>query len=230
MKKYVLIVIFALMSQLVCKSQPFFAIPTYTGVSTGIDIAIPVWGHNWSDISTFSTVVYYDDAVLTYLGHTQNPILGSFFVANATSGAFSVAWFSLTPISFTVDTLFYINFHYNGGCTYLNFDTTATPSSQVQNGSINCNNGIAQNIDDAAGFKIFPNPATSNLTISGFNNARKIDNIRIMNILNETVMEIPVGSQSMDFQVPTIALPPGTYVVALISKKTIVFTTKFFKM
>jgi len=94
----------------------------------------PILASQLQGVASISIKINYDSTKVQYLGVRKvHPSIGS-GITSANGGKFIVAWFSLTPIQITSDTLLIIRWvASNGGLSNLQFDTQTPGNCELTN-------------------------------------------------------------------------------------------------
>jgi len=88
-------------------------------------VTVPVLVENFDTVAAISLTMAYDTNVLTYTGYQNlNPKLSSgTLLINATGGKVIASYYSFSPVNIGNGTLLEYVFTYNGGYSYLTWDT-----------------------------------------------------------------------------------------------------------
>lgn len=155
---------------------------------TGTDISVPVTVSGFMDIGSFSLVLDYNPAVLTYLSDHPNAALGNFLLSNnPVLGRITISYYALFGVTMADGTILAdITFHYNGGSTALTWypDNGSCEYAKFDGGSYTPLNDLphshyyrnGQVIDNPAPVTIAPvltgvpqGPLSIPILVTGFN-------------------------------------------------------------
>jgi hypothetical protein len=112
-------------SLLASQNAPVTVTNSMINPTVGSVITIPVTVTGFSDIASFSLVLDYNPAVLTFLSDIPNPAFDNFLLNGTTiPGRIRVSWFSTSGLTLLDgDHLFDLRFQYHGGTTDLTWYT-----------------------------------------------------------------------------------------------------------
>ena len=123
-------------------STPTVYIDNVTAPATGQQVTVPIKFKNLSGVGSVSLKIIFDTNVLSFVSITGGPDHGT-LVTNSSLASLggvhdtvAIAWFDLTPISYTDGAFINLNFTYKGGTSTFHFIPLPTSSVTDENAAV----------------------------------------------------------------------------------------------
>jgi len=107
-------------------------------VATGVNtVVVPIFASNFVDVSAIALRLTYNNNVLVYdsLEYVHPGISKQTLIDFATGGQVNIAWVDVVPANIGSDTIFKLRFKYNGGSSYLVWNTIPVSNCEYANSS-----------------------------------------------------------------------------------------------
>ena len=194
-------------------------------------VSVPINISQFNELGSFQFSIKYDPAMLQFVGATNwYPGIGSVTYGEPAPGVLTFVWAtSERGITINDDVLFNINFIWNGGLLLSDiiFENYPTPCEfgdydgniydlEFNDGYVS---GAALRINNKEPdfVKIFPNPASKNLTIESI---QEIRDIEIQTLIGQVICS-KNNLRNQKIQLDVSDFQPGIYLIEIVTSKGI---------